>query len=57
MVVWGVSADTSIIHTFLYAPAYTNMVSSKELECEVTTYAMAKELPRLKTLASFLHST
>ena len=33
------------------------MVSSKELERDVTTNAMAKEPPRLKTLASFLHST
>ena len=32
-------------------------VYSKELECDVTTTAMAKELSRLKTLASFLHST
>ena len=53
----GVSADTLIIHTFLSAPACTDMVSSKELERDVTTNAMAKEPPRLKTLASFLHST
>ena len=53
----GVSADTLIIHTFLSAPACTGMVSSKELERDVTTNAMAKEPPRLKTLASFLHST
>ena len=57
MVDWGVSADTLIIHTFLSAPACTDMVSSKELERDVTTNAMAKEPPRLKTLASFLHST
>ena len=56
MVVWGVSADTLIIHTFLSAPACTAMVS-KELERDVTTNAMAKEPPRLKTLASFLYST
>ena len=53
----GVSADTLIIHTVLSAPACTDMVSSKELECDVTTNAMANEPPRLKTLASFLHST
>ena len=53
----GVSADTLIIHTFLSAPACTDMVSSKELERDVTTNAMAKEPPRLNTLASFLHST
>ena len=57
MAVWGVSADTLIIHTFLSPPACTVMVSSKELERDVTTNAMAKESPRLKTLASFLHST
>ena len=57
MVVWGVSADTLIIHTFLSAPGCTDMVSSKELERDVTTNAMAKEPPRLKTMASFLHST
>ena len=43
--------------TFLSAPACTDMVSSEELERDVTTNAMAKEPPRLKTLASFLHST
>ena len=57
MVDCSVSADTLIIHTFLSAPACFDMVSSKELECDVTTNAMAKEPPRLKTLASFLHST
>ena len=36
-------------------PACTDMVYSKELERGVSTTAMA--LPRLKTLASFLHST
>ena len=53
MVDWGVSADTLIIHTFLSAPTCTDMVSSKELERDVTTNAMAKEPPRLKTLAPF----
>ena len=57
MVVWGVSVDATIIHTFLSTPACTDMVYSKGLERDVTTIAMAKELPRLKTLASFLHST
>ena len=57
MVDWGVSADTFIIHTFLSAPACTDMVSSKELQRDVTTYTMAKEPPRLKTLVPFLHST
>ena len=55
--VWGVSADTLIIHAFLSAAACTDMVPSKELERGVTTNAMAKEPPRLKTLASFLQST
>ena len=45
MVDWGVSADTLIIRTFLSAPACTDMVSSKELERDVTTNAMAKEPP------------
>ena len=40
-----------------WSPACTDMVSSKELERDVTTNAMAKEPPRLKTLASFLHGT
>ena len=44
MVVWGVSVVTTILHTFLSAPAFTartNMVYSKELECDVTTTAKA----------------
>ena len=60
VVVWGVSVDTTILHTFLSAPARTactDMVYSKELERDVTTRAMAKALLRLKFLASFLHST
>ena len=57
MVDWVFLADTLIIHTFLSAPTCTDMVSSKELERDVTTNAMAKEPPRLKTLAPFLHST
>ena len=42
MVVWGVSVHTTILHTFLSAPACTDMVYSKELERDVTTSAMAK---------------
>ena len=57
MVDWGSSADTLIIHTFFSAPACTDMVSSKELERDVKTNALAKEPPPLKALASFLHST
>ena len=57
MVGWGVSTDTLMIHTFLSAPACTDMVFSKELERKVTTNTMAKEPSRLKTLASFLYST
>ena len=60
MVVWGVSVDTTIYHTFLSAPACTaciDMVYSKELECYVTTTAMAKALLSLKLSASFLHRT
>ena len=40
MVVWGVTVDTTILHTFLFAPACfacTDMVYSKELERDVTT--------------------
>ena len=56
MEVWGGggSVDTTILHTFLSAPActaFTDMVYSKELERDVTTTAMAKVLVRLKTLA------
>ena len=45
MVVWGVSVDTTILHTFLTVPACTactDMVYSKELERDVTTTAMVK---------------
>ena len=54
MEVWGVSVDTTILQTFLSAPACTactDMVYSKELECDVTTTAMAKAILCLKTLA------
>ena len=57
--VWGVSADPTILHTFLSMPACTactDMVYSKELERDITTSVMAKALLRLKTLASFLRS-
>ena len=49
MVVWCVSIDTTILHTFLSAPARTactKMVYLKELECDITT--TAKALLRLK---------
>ena len=48
------SIDTTILHTFLSAPACTtctDMVYSKELERDVTTTAIAKAILRLKTLA------
>ena len=51
---WGVSVDTTILHTFLSATACTactDMVYSKELECDVTTTVMTKGILRLKTLA------
>ena len=51
---WGVSVDTTILHTFLSAPACTvctDMAYSKELERDVTTTLMAKGILRLKTLA------
>ena len=46
-----VSVDTTILHTFLSAPACTDMVYSKDLERDITTTAMAKAILRLKTLA------
>ena len=45
------SDDTTLLHTFLSAPACTDMVYSKELERDVATIAMAKAMLRLKTLA------
>ena len=54
MVVWGVSVDTTILHTFHSThacTACTDMVYLKELERDVTTTAMAKAILRLKTLA------
>ena len=51
MVVWGVSVDATILHTFLSAPACTDMVNSKELDRDVTTTAMAKAILLLKTSA------
>ena len=53
MVVWGVSVDTTILHTFLSAPACTactDMVYSKEVERDVTISAMAKAIVRLKIM-------
>ena len=41
----GGSVDTTILHTFLSAlacTACTDMINSKELECDVTPRAMAK---------------
>ena len=55
--VWCVSVDTTILNTFLSAPTCTDIVYSKELECEVTTTAVAKAILRLKTLVSFLQRT
>ena len=58
--VWGVSVDMTILHTFLSTPACpacTDMLYSKEIERDVTTIAMTKAILRLKTLASFLHRT
>ena len=52
--VWGVSLDTIILHTFLSTPACTactDIVYSKALECDVITIAMAKAILCLKTLA------
>ena len=54
MAVWGVSVDTTLLHTFLSVPACTActaMVYLKEQERDVTTTAMAKAILRLKTLA------
>ena len=54
MVVWGVSVDTTILHTFLTVPACTactDIVYSNELERDVTTTAMVKAILHLKTLA------
>ena len=54
MAVWCVSVDSTILHTFLSAPACTActcMVNSKELEPDVKTTAMAKAILRLKTSA------
>ena len=54
VVVRDVSVDTTILHTFLSAPACTactDMVYLKELKRDVTTTAMAKAILSLKTLA------
>ena len=53
--VWGVSVNTTIIHTFFSTPTCTDMVYSKELERDVTTAAMAKQLQNRKLwLGSFM---
>ena len=52
MEAWGVSVDTTILHTFLSAiacTACTDMVYSKELERDVTL--TAKAILHLKTSA------
>ena len=54
MEIWGVSVNTTILHTFLSAPgctACTDMVYSKDLELDISTTTMAKAILRLKTLA------
>ena len=51
--VWGCFSRYYNNNTFLSVPACTDMIYSKELERDVTTTGMAKELQRLKTLASF----
>ena len=51
MVIWGVSVDTTILHTFLSAPACTDMVYSKELERDITATPMTKAILHMKTLA------
>ena len=48
---WGVSVDTTTLHTFLSAAAWIDMVYSKEQEHDVTTTVMANAILRLKTLA------
>ena len=52
--VWGTSVDSTILRTFLTAPACTactDMVYLKELERDVTTTAMSKAILHPKTLA------
>ena len=48
---------STVIHTFLSPSPHTNMVDSIELEPGITTTLMAKDLPHLTILASFLLST
>ena len=45
------SDDTTILHTFLSAPACTDMVYSKELESDNTTISIENAMLHLKTLA------
>ena len=47
----------TVIHAFLFPYPRTDIVDSMELEHDVTTTAMVKELPRLKILELFHHST
>ena len=49
----GVSVDTTILNTFLSAPACTDIVYSKELERDVTTSAMAKAILHLKNFGIY----
>ena len=56
----GVSVETTILNTFLSAPACTactDMVNSKELELDVTTTVMAKRYCASKLWHLFLHRT
>ena len=58
---WSIGVFQQILQYYthfsprLHVLVCTDMVSSKELERDVTTNAMAKEPPRLKTLELFLH--
>ena len=57
MEVLGVSVAMILRYYTHFSPLCTDMVYSKELECDVTTIAMAKAMLRLKTLAFILHRT
>ena len=61
MKVWGCfSIDTTILHTFLSAPACTTctgMVYSKELECDVQLVRWRRRYCALKLWHLFLHRT
>ena len=47
---------STVIHTFLSTLSCSDMEDSMELELGISTTATALNLPRLKTLASFLNS-